>query len=135
MQQLNGIDYERLDRIASMHGLSYSTLCIRAEKGTLPNLDHLEDERYVDYKGAAKIICVAEQSIYRDLTDSRRERVLDYWGIRWVSKSLNNPKSKRGCGVLFFREDLEEVMRLRHELGLNTVIALRIFQAKVLGKL
>ncbi len=126
------IDYARIATLAEVNDIPFESLCERAEedgartdqellKGFLrqPNADWLTTP------DAAKHIAMTYSSFMSTMMSAE----LDYYGITFKSRSRTKPNGKRGCGVLFKRSDLDDVVRLRHAIGSTTIAALRVFQA------
>jgi len=133
MSVINGIDYDHLAAVSESSGVQFHTLCQRAEKG-LPIRDLVgEDDEWVNYKSTAKILDSAYGSLASTLTSAHCE--LDYYGIRWKSRSRVKKSGKRGCGVLFKRADLIVIRNIKTHAHLSLTSALKVFQAMQLGRI
>ena len=128
----SGIDYNHLATLADANDISFEQLCRRAEEtGACTDKDLLKgflrqpNEDWLTTTNAAKHIAMTYSSFMSVMMSSE----LDYYGIEFKSRSRTKPNGKRGCGVLFKRSDLDDIVRLRHAIGSNTRAALRVFQA------
>jgi len=131
---VNQIDYAHLAHLAETSRVPFHTLCQRAEKGESMEDYVQEDPReWVDYHEAAKILSMSYSSLASTFTS--HHCLADYFGVKWRSKSRNNPKSKRGCGVLFKREDLVRITEIKKVIGISQFAALKVFQAMRLGNI
>jgi len=133
MSVINGIDYNRIADLAEATGRPFHKLCARAEKGLpLRNLAKPDDE-WVDYRGAAKILCATYSSLAGTLSQKCE---IEYFGIEWKTRSMTGAKvGKRGCGVLFKRADLVVVNNIRTGARLSLAAALKVYQAMELGRI
>jgi len=127
MSVINGIDYDDLARRAETSRVPFHILCKRAEKGQPIENTLSPDPDWVDYHDAAKIVGCRYHTLAGTLTDPTVE--IEYWGIKWKSRSKVNPKSKRGCGVLFYKPDLVVIANIRKYAHLSIKSALKVFQA------
>jgi hypothetical protein len=128
---VNGVDYTKIASIAEQSGISYDALCKRAERGERLLVETSHD--WVDYRGAADILCVQYHSLAGQLSQKCE---LEYFGIEWKSRSMNKAiQGKRGCGVLFKRSDLERVAEIRVGAHLGLFAALKVFQAMKQGRI
>lgn len=131
MSVINGIDYDYLATIAETSRVPFHKLCERAEKG-LPIRNMIgADEEWVDYRGASEILRYKYNTLAGTLTSPDAD--LEYWGIKWKTRSRVKPMGKRGCGVLFKRSDLVLVNQIRKHTHLSLKAALRVHQAMVQG--
>ena len=136
-QLIRSIDYNRIAALAKANGANFERLCKRAEEGARtdaellgscirqPNSDWLTTPKAAEYLSMT----------YSTFVSTLMGGDLDYFGIRYRSRSRVNPSSRRGCGVLYDRSDLEEIVRLRRVLQSSNMAALRVFQAKRKGVL
>lgn len=130
-QEIGAINYEHIATLAENNGVKFECLCSRAENGAQtdsellagslrqPNADWLTTEQ------AARHLAMTYSTFVSTLMDGD----LEYYGIHYRSRSRIKPEARRGCGVLYDRHDLDEVMRLRRAIGSSTIAALRVFQA------
>ena len=127
MSIINGIDYDNLAEMAETSRVSFETLCKRAERG-LP-LAHTEEQSpdWVGYQEAAKILRTSYGHLAGVFTSKEME--LEYWGIKWKTRSLVKPQGKRGCGVLFYKPDLIVVANIKKYTHMSIMNALRVYQA------
>ena len=132
MSIINGIDYDNLAKIAETSRVPFHVLCERAESGKPIERTKRGDEEWTDYHEAAEILNCNYTHLAGVLTDSEQE--LEYWGIKWKTRSRVKPQGKRGCGVLFKRADLVLVGRIRRYAHLSLKGALRVNQAMVQGR-
>jgi len=135
---LSPIDYDRLAALAEANGLSFERLCQRAEAtGARSDTELLAgflrqpSEEWLTTPQAAAHIAMTYSSFMSTMMSSE----LDYFGIEYKSRSRVKPNGKRGCGVLFRRSDLDDIVRLRRAIGSSTRAALRVFQVVKKGVL
>lgn len=133
------IDYGRLARLSEESGVPFENLCRRAEeRGASTDVELLEKRGLVSPTSEWLITKAAAAKLgtsYTSFVKSLNGGQLANFGVRSRSRSKKNPDGRRGCGVLWWRRDLDEVVRLRDSIGVSTRVALRIFQAKRLGLL
>jgi len=136
MKAINEIDYDRLAKIAEHTRVDFTVLCARAERGETikdPEAEIAANE-WVGYKEAAEILGVIESTLASNFT--QHDNKLEYWGVKWRSKSKNKPKEgKRGCGIQFYRIDIERIGHIRKSTQLRLLQTLRVFQAQKQGYL
>lgn len=138
MTAVNQIDYEKLANMAREENVPFERLCRNAERGLPMRTLKPTTEDWIDYKGVSEILHCSYGTLSSHFTNNNRGlRELEYWGIEWKTRSLNDGVSegKRGCGVLFKRTDISKVMRIRKVAGLGILAALRVFQAQRKGLL
>lgn len=126
------INYDQLAKLAKTHNISFEKLCRRAEEtGARTDTDLLKgflrqpNKDWLTTPDAAEHIAMTYSSFVSTMMHSD----LPYFGIECKSRSRKKPKGRRGCGVLYKRSDLDDIVRLRRAIGSNTVAALRVFQA------
>lgn len=126
------IDYDRLAQLAKDTGVAFDRLCRRAEEDgartdqeLLKGLLRQPNAEWLSTPDAALHISIT----YTSFVSTMMRGDLPCFGIECKSRSRNNPNSRRGCGVLYKRSDLDDVVRLRRAMGSSTVAALRVFQA------
>lgn len=131
-QTIMDIDYERLAHLAKANDIPFDKLCERAEQGApctdaelLKGFLRHPTADWFTTPQASERLCVSYTSFMSMMGGSE----LEYYGIAYKSRSRSKPNAKRGCGLLFKRADLDDVLRLRRVLGSNTIAALRVFQA------
>jgi hypothetical protein len=107
---ING-NYERAANISERHNMSYEAVLNYLEAGKPAT--HLESDQWVNMTQAAKLCCV-EYTNFSMLAAGRFGAAIDQ-----QSKSLTGSKGRRGCGVLFFREDLLQLMIIRRTLSVS----------------
>lgn len=130
---IKDIDYKYLADIALTSRISFEKLCERAEKGQ--PLDHMtsDNPNWVNYNEAADIMSISYASLASAFTNKTPK--IEYYGIKWKTKSKVKPKGKRGCGVLFYRADLVVVVNIKKNANLSLGAALRVFQSMEMGEI
>lgn len=134
-RQIETIDYQHLATLAKDNGITFELLCKRAENGARTEAELLgESPRqpnadWLTTPQAAECISMTYSTFVSTLMGGE----LDYYGIAYRSRSRVKPKGRRGCGVLYSRVDLDEIVRIRKAIGSSTIAALRVFQAKRKG--
>jgi len=130
------IDYKYLASVAERHGQDFEKICERAEKkGARTEAELLRgflrqpNDQWLTTPQAAEHLSVT----YSSLVGTLMKGDLEYFGIRVRSRSRKNPKARRGCGVLYNKEDLDEVKNIRSAIAGSLNSALRVFQAKKAG--
>lgn len=111
--------------------MSNSALALKPEP-TLPPaepeiLDSIRRPASADWlttKQAAAYLSMTYSSFISSLSDGE----LPYYGLKWKSRSPVKSTSRRGCGVLWLRSDLDDVIRLRRAMKRGTKPALTVFQ-------
>lgn len=136
-QAIQSINYRRIAALAEANGASFERLCKRAEEGARTDAELLgscvrqPNDQWLTAPQAAEQLSMTYSTFVSTLMDGD----LDYFGIRHRSRSRIKPSARRGCGVLYYRGDLDEIARIRRVLKSSNVAALRVFQAKRKGVL
>jgi len=136
-QAIRTIDYNHIATLAKNNGANFERLCKRAEEGARTDAELLgscvrpPNENWLTTPQAADRLAMT----YSTFVSTLMAGELDYFGIRYKSRSRINPKSRRGCGVLYHCRDLDEIVRIRKILKSSNMAALRVFQAKCQGLL
>lgn len=131
------IDYDHIASLAKDNGANFEHLCKRAEEGAWTDEELLgstirqPDERWLTTPQAAERVSMTYSTFVSTLMGGD----LNYFGIRHRSRSRIKPNARRGCGVLYDRYDLDEIVRIRRILKSSNMAALRVFQAKRKGLL
>lgn len=130
-QETNAIDYEHIAKLAEKNGANFEKLCGRAENGARTDSELLgeslrqADANWLTTQQAASHLAMT----YCTFVSSLMGGELNCYGIRYRSRSRIKPNGRRGCGVLYCRSDLDEIIRLRRAIGSSSMAALRVFQA------
>lgn len=128
---INAIDYRHPLALTESRGKPYERLRVRAEDDAQVDDEpvtrelHQPDARWFTMPQAAEHLGIRYGSFHSAMSGAE----LDYYGIRFRSRSLRKTNARRGCGVLFDRRDLDDVVNLREALGCSLSNALRVFQA------
>lgn len=133
MPAIRDIDYHHLAKLAETSRVSFETLCKRAEKGEPLHHERMPNSEWVEYHDAADIMFTGYASLSSAMTHVCAE--LEYFGVRWKTKSKNNKLSKRGCGIMFNRADLVTVANIKRSASVSTLAALRVFEAMTQGQI
>lgn len=126
------INYHRIAKLAERNGANFERQCKRAEEGAQTEEDLLGScvrpatFDWLTTPQAAEYLSMTYSTFVSTLMDGE----LDYFGIRYHSRSRVKTNARRGCGVLYSRADLVEVARIRQVLNSSQIAALRVFQAK-----
>lgn len=133
MTAAQNIDYLHLARIAKKEQIPFEKLCERAETGRPLRTLVAPDEEWITYQETADILCSTITAMAGNFTHPHAE--IEYWGIQWKSRSKLKDGAKRGCGVLFYRYDIQRVAQIKRAAGIGTLTALRVFEAIFLEKI
>lgn len=134
-REIESIDYQQLARLATDNGINFELLCKRAENGARSETELLGKSPRQPTADWFTTPQAAERlsMTYSTFVSTLMGGDLDYYGIAYRSRSRVKAHGRRGCGVLYSRVDLDEIVRLRKAIGSSTIAALRVFQAKRKG--
>jgi len=129
------IDYNHLAELERRTGVPFDLLCERAENGATSDDElisrigvHPPTDTWLLHWQACAVLGIKPQSFYCSISRNGH-----YSGVRWKSRSRVNSNSKRGCGVLFHRADLERLRHIKTSAQINWTAAAKIFHAMQRG--
>lgn len=122
---MNGIDYHALAERSDRTGESFCRLAELAERGD--RLPPIPDGEWVDSRTATDLLSADYGHGLALLKGS---------SVSWRSRSLKNPKARRGkAGGLYLVADLERVQTIRRQCRIGLQSALRVFDALKDGRI
>lgn len=124
------IDYHHLADLAEKYDVDFVTLCKKAEVYDAKTDEELlgrkyrpSDHGWLTTLEAAERLCI----LYGGFVSVMAECETGSFGVRSKSRSRKKADARRGAGVLYLEEDIQEVARLKSELRLNVRTALGLF--------
>lgn len=131
------IDYSHLAKLEKIHGVPFEELCARAEAGATTDAEllsgrklHPATDTWLLQWQACAVLGMSEGNFYSTVARNGH-----YSGVRWKSRSKIKAGAKRGCGVLFHRDDLERLRDVKRAAGVSWMAAAKVFHAMQRGDL
>lgn len=142
-EKANGIDYHRLAILAdATAGVTFETLCERAENGAVTDAELLPALVPVtkDWILIHDVIFILGISLATWNSIIGKHPTELYFGIGAKTRSIKvklgrGGKGARGCGVLFYRRDIQRLATIKRGARLSLHSALRVFCAMKQGKI
>jgi hypothetical protein len=139
----NGLDFRALAQLAQRRGITFEKILERAESGITdpeqlarPSLLPATKD-WITIDDACRILCIQAGSWNSAIGQHPTAR---YWGVRAKSRSTkltlgDKGQGARGCGILFYRPDVERIQRIKREAHISFTSALKVFYAMSEGKI
>lgn len=137
-KRTNGIDFHRLARLAdTTKGVTFEKLCERAENGAVTDEELLSRQvvpASKDWITIQDVLFIVGTGVSAWNCVICKHPTALYWGIRAKSRSMNvtldrNGRGARGCGVLFYRPDIQKLAQIKRAAHLSLPCALKVFFA------
>jgi hypothetical protein len=131
----NGLDFRALAQLAQRRGITFEKILERAESGITdpeqlarPSLLPATKD-WITIDDACRILCIQ--------AGSWNSAIGQHPTARYSTKLTLGDKGQgaRGCGILFYRPDVERIQRIKREAHISFTSALKVFYAMSEGKI
>jgi len=129
------IDYNHLAELEKKTGVPFDLLCERAENGATSDDElisrlgiHPPTDTWLLHWQACAVLGINKAAFYGAIARNGH-----YSGIQWKSRSKVKSTGKRGCGVLFHRDDLEQLRHIKVTADIAWPAAAKVFHAMQRG--